>query len=442
MLCKKFFVIITLCLFVLSSGCRRREEEEPVEPPEEDVTEAPEDFIPIPGVEPAVYISETPATAGQYASYRRSVGLDVPERVAQKDAEEPLTELSPSEAEQFATWQLCRLPAESEWVQARELVDSQPYPWDGPEPRPGAPIYLARDWLPGSEGEAEAMEKREELKEEHLERLRAELTALHKEVSDYIPTQNSRTRAEWRDFKNELISAVEKGKATSEISFLIERGQDLSDEILERLQQEKLPIRTMKLNEDFDREKFEEAVESYKKSIEELRDHSQVLKSDLVEKNSELSEEVRALKQRIEDIGEEKFGDLDRLENEIPELPEKIDDLEVALELADTLENFRKEFARTNEDTNETFASHAKTIIPALRDNMEAEADEEELESVRARIDEREEAMSRWSDAIGVEFEQEPQLLRDLRDLKRIRARRRALEHELDLLEIIVEEMD
>ncbi len=430
--------VVMLCLLVLISGCRRKEEEEPDYPPEPEVetVETPEAFNAIPDTDPQVFITESPVSVGQYVSYLEETGIDVPQELAEKDPEEPVTGLEQGEAARLATWLLCRLPGESEWRKARDLVDSRPYPWDGPHPGADAPIHLVRDWVAGEEGEVRAREEKERLAQERLERLGDELNDFYAKIEDYTAAEKNRALEQWNSLKAALFSAIDRGKDAAEKSMLIERGH-IADDILHRLQNEKLPI--VALDKTDDPEKWEEAVSSYRERLKELRDRIEDEKGKMVEINRELSEQVRSLNLRLEDAGEKRLQTLERLDAEMPEAPGELDNLEQALDTRNTLEEFMAKAEKAGGEVAETMTVAMETVVPEIREKTDVSADEEELEKISASVKEREEALLRWSETADVEFEQEPHVLKELRDLKRLRARRKALERELELLEIILE---
>ncbi len=442
---KNTIAVMMLCLVVLFSGCRRKDEEDPVVPPEEEeeTVEVPENFELIPGTDPAVYICESPAMAGQYRDYLRSMGLDPPEGFDVEDIDEdaPLTGLARAEAERFAHWRLSRLPDEDEWAKAGGLVGSRPYPWDGPSPRGDVPIYLARDWLEGSEGEDAAEQRKKDMIGARLESLGGELPALRGQAEAHLADKNEAVQRGWREIKSELFSTVDAQKVIVEKAVRIERGRELSEEILSRVQAKKLPIRTLELEEDAADERMEELVLSYEEHLVELRNATQERNARLVETNRELSEEIRPLKQRIEQIGEGMIAEFVRLGEELPDRDAPVHSLDDALELKNEIMQVKSRADTLGKEIMDGYDVLDGELIPSIRQRLDIEADDEELEAVRSGIQDKEDTITKWSEHMGREFEQEPHVLKELRDLKRMRARREALEHELQLLEEIVEKM-
>ncbi len=441
---KNTIAAMLLCLMVLFLGCRRKEED-PVVPPDEDeeVVEVPENFELIPGTDPPVYISESPARAGQFRDYLDSLGVDEPEGFDVEDIDEdaPLSGLARAEAERFAHWRLSRLPDEGEWAKSGGLVGSHPYPWDGPSPRGDVPIYLVRDWLEGSEGEDVAAQRKKDMIEARLENIKDELPALRGQAEAHLAEKNEIFQQRWREIKSELFSTLDAQKSIVERAVRIERGRELSEEILSRVQAEKLPIRTLELEDDADDERMEELVTSYKDHLVQLRNATQERNARLVETNRELSEEIRPLKQRIEQIGEGMVAEFARLEEELPDPDAMVHSLDEALELRDDIMQVQSRAETLAREIMDGYEVLSRELIPAIRERLDIEADEEELEAVRSGIRDKEDTIMKWSEHIGREFEQEPHVLKELRDLKRMRARREALEHELQLLAEIVEKL-
>ena len=85
------------------------------------------------------------------------------------------------------------------------------------------------------------------------------------------------------------------------------------------------------------------------------------------------------------------------------------------------------------------FEKFAGQVIPLIDEQTPAEFDQARLDAVRQEIENKENTLAKWSEDIGIQFEQEPHALKELRDLQRIRARREALETEEKLLNEIVE---
>ena len=426
---------------LLSAGCRRKEEDPEALPPEEEVAEVSEDYEEIPGTEPQAYISLSPATVGDYLDYLEDAGLETPERFAMEDADtdSPLRDVKRGEAERFAAWELRRLPTEDEWAEVHDLLDEKPYPWDGPDPRTGAEIHLVRDWEEGTSAEEDARQRKRRMVEERSNELAEENRDLYEKNTALIAEKKEQVNRQWQELQSELFSKVEEQKQRAEDENLIKGGRELSEKILSKLQEKKLPLRTMKLDEEFDEQEFEEQLSDYKESLSEMRNHSQELKTEIVDTNSDLSEKTRELKRRIRQAGEQQEEKLAEMADELQEPPSEYPGIEDALEEKNRLGQTRERAS--------SLAAEFEGIIESLKENvlpiLYLEPDEElevELAGVREKIEERENTLMKWGEALDEEFEQLPHLIGDLRELKRIRARREALKHELEMLESIVEQ--
>ena len=169
---------------------------------------APEGMALIEGVgEGQVYIRTEPVTVVEYVEFFKATGRDVPQQYSGSgvDTDQPVTGLTLRQARQLATWKLGKLPTANEWRAAPDDVVSGSYPWrleQGEDaPRPGAKVYIVKHYKPGSSGEQQAKDRRDEMMNQMLSSARADVQEARQNLQGRLGDLRSKWQTGWKKYK-------------------------------------------------------------------------------------------------------------------------------------------------------------------------------------------------------------------------------------------------
>jgi hypothetical protein len=302
-------LVLAACCVLLASGCEKKEPEfEPTVVHVGPSIDAP------PGMQvlqdnPPLFITSRPVTAGQYIDYLKVTGQPLPTRLQAVTlgpdvANQPISGLTRNEADRYAVWAVKRLPTREEWRLAADMVGDTPYPWGaGFEDLPvAAPLFLAQDWLPGSEIEQEAKRKKNELGAAVLADNQAMTQELREELTDLLTDREVVAAERWQDFKPAFFALIEKTKKLAELRETQKRRADQLG-VLQQVARAKGDLAIAITTAEEGAETPEAAIEQYKTDLANWRAEIQKTKQNLEELIKSRQEQVIQMTKQFDEEG-------------------------------------------------------------------------------------------------------------------------------------------
>ncbi len=425
-----------VCLLLLAAGCGK--EEPPEEPPVTRVkapVKTPQDMVPV-GEAGPLYVTRSPVKVGDYVECLRATNQPVPERWQgiQPDgpgADLPVTGLSRSEAELYAAWAMKSVPTREQWQQAGKIVGTRPYPWrDGEPAEPGTEVFLVRTWRPGSEGEAEARRRKEELPAELLARERRELKALRQELKQKVEALQARRAELWQEAKPAFFKLLEKQKDL----VLREAEQKRTEvvEVLRNLWRDKGKLAARLKTQDLSLEETKKAVQAYEQQLTEAVARVESVRQNLQKQVKAAQERVIELTRRMEEVGEEQFARLpESVRSALEKSAQSVQDVREAARLKERLRDAMRELEQSDARAALPTAEELQQKIKEIEAEIQAVTEDEE---VSARIEELQSKLHTLSEAVQREFLKEGVLKEKLSELVDLRARKEAIQAKLEAL--------
>jgi len=433
--------LVAFCLVFAMAGCRKKEEEKPQVQQQKPKVTAPEGMAHISGTKPPAFITKKPVAVGEYVQYLQETGQDVPEALAGADAisTEAVTGLTLKEAERFAACKLARLPNATEWAKATDVVGAGPYLWGdetaADEPREGAALYLVRDWVMGSATEQKAKQVKAALLTGMLENQVAQINTMKEQMRQALQDGVASAKEEWKKIKPQLFAVAQQEKELAQIA-AAGRYQKVVLEVLDKVGQEKKKLIGVKFKDQVTKEELDKAFEEYKQFLAQQRNNVEPIRAELQKKNKQLSDRALELKKRLEAAGEQSAGAIAMAGERIAEaVPEKIETLKDAAAA-------RAEIVRAKKDAQDLLDLAAAGYDKLARDlGARAEELKKKLATAKAdealakKIEQVQTSLASLNKNLGAQFEQEPHLFKDLKELTDARALKDAMQAEIEELE-------
>ncbi len=444
--------ITAVCLLAFLASCEKKEPEvdrTPTPQPRPEpaaVVKAPTGMEPIRGAAD-VFITKNPVTVGEYVAFLRAVGLPIDERwqgiqARSEEADRPVMGLTREEAERYAAWDMKRLPTRQEWLLAQPGDGTLPYPWpEGrSEPRPSGQLYLVQDWLPGSEGESAAREKKEALKSDILNQYTQQVQELARTVEGELQARRAERRQQWNAVKPAFFAWLDKEKALAEAQARLE-GWAMSLDVLRSVVQKKNQLAAHLKGTEPTPEEAAAAVKTYEDALASARTTVQELREDIQAATKKAQDQVLELTKKFEAAGEEAAGaGLEDIERTLGNVPERIESAAQAAQVEQQLRAARAKLERPLPPME-----GLPTAEEIRRRSAQVEAQLEEIAKEDPNAAERQDMLDRLatvSEVLDREFLQESLLLQDLTDLTELKARRQAVEARLAALQQALASMD
>lgn len=421
---------LVVCLFALSAGCEKKEPEAgqvPVvrQPP---AARAPAGMTTIREA-PPLFMTNTPVTVREYVDYLRATGQPVPDRLLEAAssvvrAGEPVTGLSRSEAERYATWAMKRLPTREEWQMAQQVVGPTPYPWTGEEGAVAARLYLVQDWLPGSEGEAAAREAKASIAQTILEAQVAELKQLQEQLAVLAEQQKAHSEAAWKEFKPAFFELVETRKKLSELQARDEARRRVL-EILRHVAQTKGRLAAQLALPEEDTS-TEEAARHYEEQLAQWRTEAQQARQTLEERARELQQQVIDLTRQFDQVGptavDARYQGAQALLEQTAGERESLEEVRrLSRELEAAIQSRQREGAALSDlPTVESIAAENQRVQKQIEEYTPDVEVQGEIEDLKSRI-------AQLGQNIGRDFLDEELLVQELDALVEAEARKHAV---------------
>jgi len=302
-------LLLAVCVVVLLPACRKKTRPQEPTVAKQPSVQAPAGMAVIKGVgKGPVFIRKAAVTIGEYCDFVRAVGRPVPLKWSGEGVElaDPVTALTLKEAQDYATWQLARLPDAREWRAAAAVVGDEPYPWSediGPDiPRTGARLYLVQDYLPGSDGERAAIERKDQLLQQILSAHADRIVELQDELKRRLTESESEWQDLWRKYKLEFFSYLKEKKNAVQLQAERRRRKDVLD-ILDEVVKEKMKQIHLKASQA-GQAALDKAAEEYQAFLNRNRKEVKDKAQKLEESAKALGEESLRLKKKLEELGE------------------------------------------------------------------------------------------------------------------------------------------
>ncbi len=426
-------VFLSICACALLPGCERREPEEP-EPRQ--VVRVPQERPQVPpGMTPiregaSVFISESPVTVGEYVEYLRATDQGVPSRwrgvePGTPGARAPVTGLSRQEAEFYALYRRQRLPTATEWRVAGAVVGARPYPWDDGEPAaPDAELFLAQDWVPGTEAEEEAHRRAAALPDLLLAHHQEELDESRAALEQLVEEHEAQTARLWEELRPAFFAMIDRQRELARHSARQERRLD-SLEVVESLFRAKreMVAQLPPVVDDLSPEEADRAVQRYDDLLAETLEGVQQVEERLGEDIRELQEQVVALTRRFEQHGEGLLRTgTEEARRFLAELDQEAESVLEAVRRKSRLQEVKEEL-RAVEPGLEGMPS----LEQVRRRTAELEGRLDDLTEdprIQERIEEVQDGLRSIGEAIGREFTREEAVFEQLPPLVELRARK------------------
>ncbi|MGD2175087.1 MAG: SUMF1/EgtB/PvdO family nonheme iron enzyme [Candidatus Brocadiaceae bacterium] len=382
-------------------------------------------------------ITEEPVSIGQYVEFLRDTGQPVPEqwqgiRPGVAGADLPVTGLTRREAEQFAAWDMKRLPSPEEWQEADEVTAGHPYPWsDGSPSEPGAELFLVQNWLPGSPGEQKARQRKEGLPAEILAEYQQQVDGLRQQLRQMVDRLQERRAALWQEAKPAFFNLLEKKKELA----LKEAEQRRTEvvEVLQTLLTEKGQLAVKLKTQDPDPEQADQMVQQYGRRLSDALAKVQEVRQSLEEKTKELQDEVVRLTQEFEEGEAERLTALsEHVRTALQGAEQEARSMEGVLalrqRLRDALQEVRDRAPALEElPTADELEQQAARLEQRIRQVAEDAELAQKVEDLRSRL-------KTVGETIDREFLKEDVLYKELSELVDLRARKEAIEAKLEAL--------
>ncbi|MFO8006271.1 MAG: SUMF1/EgtB/PvdO family nonheme iron enzyme [Candidatus Brocadiia bacterium] len=431
---------LVICLSVLLPGCEKREPERApsvveVETPAE---KPPPAETSIPGMQ-GLFIGTEPVTIGEYVEYLRATAQPVPEtwqemKPDSPGAERAVTGLSRNEAELYATWAMKRLPTAEEWAAAEQTVGARPYPWSDGEPsEPQAVLHLVRDYQRGSPAEEQARQAKSELPVKLMEQYQQRIAETGAQLEAAIQSMDAQRSELWQQVKPEFFSMMDKRKEVA-LRRARQRWQADALELLRGVVLAKGKAAARLTTEDLTAAEQEQIIADYNEMLTETLTRVQNIRQELEGATGDLQDEVVELTRKLEQAGPVGAGEAEQhaaqlladaeeavqtpreaheLITELRNAAERLTAMEPSLEGVPSLEQIQQRMAELDEK---------------LQTLPEAEPMPAETEELRGRLQTIGETMER-------EFVKEDALLEELPALVDLRARKEAIQAQLNALQ-------
>ena len=438
--------VIGLCLVALLAGCKKKTE------PGDQTTEVSQDVhLPPAGMTQltiegqALFITKKPVSVADYVAFLQQTGQPAPAALASGleqagAAVAPVDGLSLDQALAYGKWQLMRLPTAEEWEHAGEVVGREAYPWGeeltAGQPRPGAKLFLVRDWESGSQAEQQARQAREEslgkLRAQHLTRI----AALKGQVEEFVEAGSERLDGKWKQLKPKLSGVVQDTKELADLG----AREEIREKILEVLGEDgrqKLKIADLQVS-DATPEAVAEAVQQYEQFLAGQRNSVQKRTDELLAACGKAQETAFELKEKLDQAGldlVERFNVVaEPILLDAGEQLGRLESLEKLLAVQERLEGLLKKLEAAEGELTGLLAEMEQEAVgraAELKKQIEALAGEGEA---AAKVAEMQKKITEISDHIEKQFAHEPQLYQQMAGLLDAAARRKALATEADEL--------
>jgi len=419
---------IAVCCLAFVIGCEKKEPEAGAPSGRSRGVEAPPGMVLL-SEQPPVFMTAEPVSVAQYVQYLKATGQGVPEplrpaALGGPGGEQPITGLTRKQAARYATYDLKRLPRQEEWGAAAPYVAPEPYPWAGLDENTPvvAPVYLVQDWLPGSEGERQAIAARQDLMAELEAERAAGFAQARQHLADIVQARKSAAAQRWQSFKPAFFSLVEKQKELAELRARAKGREDVL-KILNRIVAAKGRLAaTLKTSDQAP----QAAIKAYEDQLAQWRSEVQATRQTLEDHTRENQQEVLKLTDQFDQLGPkeiaERFAEAEALLQQSAEKPTDPRD-------AAALQSQLVTAAQTLEDSPPLFESlpDAAALSDQTGEAQQAianlPADEETVDQIAAAKDH----LQGFGESIGQDFLDEKLLVQDLDTLVDLRARREAV---------------
>jgi hypothetical protein len=431
--------IAFLTLAMIFPGCRKEEETGELSEAEqqERQIESPNGYTAIPDTSPTLFITNKPVQIGDYVEYLEKMGQDVPPQLRDADPSEPVRGLSQAEAEKLAIYCLSRLPTEDEWQKAKRMVGDNPYPWPSESTDDGSVVFLVRDWREGDPGQRNAEKAREELLKSRLAELKTNIAEIKQKLVNATENAVATINQRWTEIKPELFAAIEGAKKAVQANAKAEKAESAL-EILERIHQQKVKVVALQIDEATD-EKLAAAGENYRTFLSERRNEIQKVKSDIMDRNRELSERLRESKKNIEDTVNSLHNSLGVYLNKADELEvEDVDGMKDAVALYGEIKAL---LAQLNSEKEQAIQILDQLNAKAQELSGLSEADVKQDTTKLEAISEIKQKIMALNKHLDMKIDHESQLFTELDELLEQSARMQGMEEEIRILTTLHEQI-
>jgi len=437
--------LAVLCVAFLMTACEKKEPEQAAPAPKPRVrprviVASPVGMAPV-GQRTSVFISKTPVTVEQYLAFLAATEQAPPPRwqgvmPGTPEARAAAVGLTRRMADQYAAWSLRRLPTIQEWQLSASVVGDTPYPWPqgGADDEPGGPVFLVQDWLPGTDSETVARQRKAQVINGILAGYKAEIDRLRAELRGMVSRETARHSTQTEQLKPAFFAMLDKAKDLSEAQARLQGSKDALA-VVRKIADEKGRLAGQLKATDMSPEEAEAAVKAYEDNLAAVRSKIQQTREQLENTTQKLQGEVTTLTKKLEQNlaqGTPEFFQtiapvLTDAAAEIEDISQAVSLLEMLREACDTLAD----------------VAPPTTELPDIADIEKRAAElDKQLADVPApdtgAMDEVQQKIERFGQAIGQEFLQEKLLFKELDELVELRARREALEARVEGLKGIL----
>ncbi len=305
--------------------------------------------------------------------------------------EAPVTGLTRKEAENYATWDLKRLPTSQEWTVASRIVGNTPYPWAVQDENlpVAASVYLVQDWLPGSAIEKQAEARKAALVTTLATARAAGFDGARKGLDDLVTAQKTAAQQRWDQFKKPFFSLVDKQKQLAQATAQKNAQQEIA-QVLQKAYDAKFRLASLiALGEG----NAQAAAKTYTDDLAQWRTDAQSARQTLEDRTKELQAQVRQQTDAFDQLGPkaiaDRFAEADALLTESAQAPadpkeaaalqsklvamtQKLQDAEPLFESLPDADSLNAEAAKVQQQTDAANADKAETDkVAQLKDHLE-----------------------------------------------------------------------
>lgn len=434
--------LIALSLVVLVLACEKKEPKQAAGAAKPTGrVQAPEGMTAL-AKGPAGFVSNKPVTVAQYLGFLQALGLPVPPRfqdvkAGSPEANAPVTGLTRAEADRYATWDMKRLPAAEEWWQASAVIGSRPYPWPaGQEPPANAEVFLVQDWVPGTDGERQAEQKKAALLDSIRQIYLADIALAQTQLKQAVDAGTANLTAQWNQVLPSFFMLLDKEKALVEARGMHERREMVG--ILTQIALLKGKLAAAVQTTEMTPEQLNQAVGAYEREVADARNKALQVTGDLQEATQKLQDEAVALTKEFEEAGAkaaERYYAPAR--QALEESSAKIESIPQAARLLEGLQKAIQDLGKSEPilqgaPSNEGIETRMVQVDKDTRELPATDPNADQIEQLRQKLDQ-------FGGLIKREFLQEKLLFQDLDQLVALRARREGIQAKLQGLKKALE---
>jgi len=436
-------VALAVCLLILAAGCKK--EAEPEKPrvigPAPITVPAGMALLEVAGKGP-VFIRTKPVTVGEYCEFLHAVGWPVPERYTVEGVilAQPVEDLTLNQAVRYATWRLARLPDAEEWRHASHVVGHAPYPWgdelDADTPREGTLLYLVQDYLPGSDGEAAAEDRKTQLLQEILATHADDIAKLQSQLKEHLAQREQEWQETWQQYKVAFFSYLDDYRKSVNLETKRRLRQKVRD-VLGDVAREKMK-QIQLLASEAEPEEMARAAEDYRAFLGRQREAVRSTREEREESAKTLQQKTIDLKQQFEALAEKQVAALlAQARQTLAEITGPPSDIAEAVKAKGELDAALQSLVKGDEAVAKVALQQANLAekLTALKKKIEELSKPTEIDEAIAEL---QKSLVKLSKHLEKEFVQEQMLFKELDELSEKSARAESLEAEVQELEAAV----